>query len=74
MAITEFEKPELKEFSEVPKLKNQATLHLAQFKSKEEFQSTLGYPGELVDNWQDVALDKMDDLLKKYSIVIQNLP
>ena len=66
MAVKEFEKPELKEYSDVPLLEKKATAHLAPFKSKEEFQSSLGYPGELVDNWQDAALDKMGDLLKKY--------
>ena len=66
MATKEFEKPELKQFPEVPKLKENATSHLAPFKSKEEFQSSLGYPGELVDNWQDKALDKMEDLLGRY--------
>ena len=69
MAVKEFEKPELKEFTEVPKLENEATSHLAPFKSKEEFQSTLGYPGELVDNWEDAALDKMGDLLKKVQVI-----
>ena len=66
MANTEFEKPELKKYSEVPKLEEKATSHLAPFKSKEEFQSSLGYPGELVDNWQEKALDKMGDLLGRY--------
>ena len=66
MAVKEFEKPELKDYSPIPKLVEQATSHLAPFKSKEEFQKSLGYPGELVENWQDIALNKMGDLLKKY--------
>jgi Fe-S oxidoreductase len=47
-------------------LEDSATSHLAPFKSKEEFQTSLGYPGELVDNWQEKAIDKMGDLLGKY--------
>jgi Fe-S oxidoreductase len=47
-------------------LEDSATAHLAPFKSKEEFQTSLGYPGELVDNWQEKAIDKMGDLLGKY--------
>ena len=62
MAVKEFEKPELKEYSPIPKLVEEATSHLAPFKSKEEFQKSLGYPGELVDNWQDISLNKMGDL------------
>ncbi|RMG28046.1 MAG: (Fe-S)-binding protein [Gammaproteobacteria bacterium] len=40
--------------------------HSKPFVAKEEFQKPLGYPGELVDNWQEAALDKMKDLLGKY--------
>ncbi|GIT23982.1 MAG: hypothetical protein CM1200mP41_00260 [Gammaproteobacteria bacterium] len=36
------------------------------FVAKAEFQEALGFPGELVDNWQSVALDKMSELLGKY--------
>ena len=53
MAVKEFDKPELKEFSTIPKLVEEATSHLAPFKSNQEFQQSLGYPGELVDNWQN---------------------
>ena len=66
MAVKEFEKPTLKDYTSIPSVEKDATSHLAPFKSKEEFQSSLGYPGELVDNWQEIALDKMGDLLKKY--------
>ena len=41
MAVKEFEKPELKEYSDVPLLEKKATAHLAPFKSKEEFKSYL---------------------------------
>ena len=37
MAVKEFEKPELQEFTTIPKLVEEATSHLAPFKSKEEF-------------------------------------
>jgi hypothetical protein len=70
MAVKEFEKPELKDYSPIPKLVEEATSHLAPFKSKEEFQKSLGYPGELVDNWQDIALNKMGDLLKNIDLFV----
>ena len=66
MAKSNFETPEVRTFPVIPKLENSATAHLSPFKSKEEFQSSLGYPGELVDNWQEKAIDKMGDLLTKY--------
>ena len=66
MAKSNFETPEVRTFPVIPKLQNSATAHLSPFKSKEEFQTSLGYPGELVDNWQEKAIDKMGDLLTKY--------
>ena len=66
MAKNNFETPEVRTFPVIPKLENSATAHLSPFKSKEEFQTSLGYPGELVDNWQEKAIDKMGDLLTKY--------
>jgi Fe-S oxidoreductase len=66
VAKNTFETPEVRTFPVIPKLEDSATAHLAPFKSKEEFQTSLGYPGELVDNWQEKAIDKMGDLLGKY--------
>tara|TARA_Y100000389_G_scaffold10494_1_gene9746 strand:+ start:7105 stop:8604 length:1500 start_codon:yes stop_codon:yes gene_type:complete len=66
MANSKFDTPKLRSFPVIPKLQDNATSHLSPFKSKEEFQSSLGYPGELVDNWQEKAIDKMGDLLSKY--------
>ena len=66
MAKSNFDTPEVRTFPVIPKLENSATAHLSPFKSKAEFQSSLGYPGELVDNWQEKAIDKMGDLLTKY--------
>jgi len=36
------------------------------FIAKPVFQEPLGFPGELVDNWQEVAINKMSELLNKY--------
>jgi Fe-S oxidoreductase len=40
--------------------------HSQPFIAKPEFQSPLNFPGELVDNWQEKAIDAMGDLLGKY--------
>jgi Fe-S oxidoreductase len=40
--------------------------HSRPFVAKAEHQEPLGFPGELVDNWKSVAIDKMEELLGKY--------
>ncbi|HHO69338.1 MAG TPA: (Fe-S)-binding protein [Gammaproteobacteria bacterium] len=64
--MADFDVPEIKEYIEVPEPKVGATAHIAPFKAKEQFQEPLGFPGELVDNWQEKAIEKMGDLLGKY--------
>ncbi|MBB1073392.1 (Fe-S)-binding protein [Rhodoferax sp. 4810] len=66
MAKVDFAVPELKEYPEIPALKMDAMAHSSPFKSKPEFQGPLGFPGELVENWQQQAIAKMGDLLGKY--------
>ena len=66
MADVNFETPELKEYPLIPKLQKDVMAHSAPYVAKEEFQEKLGFPGELVDNWQQVAIDKMGELTNKY--------
>lgn len=66
MAQVEFEVPAFRPYPEVPALKPDAMKGSGPFISKPEFQEPLGFPGELVDNWQEVAIEKMGDLLKKF--------
>ncbi len=40
--------------------------HSKPFLAKPEHQEPLGFPGELVDGWERVALEKMEELLGKY--------
>ena len=40
--------------------------HSKPFIAKPQHQEPLGFPGELMDNWKQVALDKMEELLGKY--------
>ncbi len=40
--------------------------HSKPFVAKPAIQKPLGFPGELVDNWQEKALEKMGELLGKY--------
>ncbi|QKK12733.1 MAG: (Fe-S)-binding protein [Pseudomonadota bacterium] len=50
----------------MPHLKRDATAGLSPFVAKPEHQERLGFPGELLDNWEDVAIAKMGELLEKY--------
>ncbi len=64
--MAEFDIPELKEYPIVPHIKPGAMEHSKPFVAKPEFQEPLGYPGELVDNWQQVAIEKLGELKGKY--------
>ncbi len=64
--MADFETPEIKEYPVIPHIKLGVMSHSKPFLSKEEFQEPLGYPGELVDDWQEKAYAKMEELLGKY--------
>ena len=64
--MADFETPELKEYPVIPTITEGAMAHSKPFIAKEQFQEPLGFPGELVDNWEQVALDKMEELTGKY--------
>ena len=66
MAVAKFEVPELKEYPIIPILQPGAMAHSKPFVAQAPIQAALGFPGELVDNWQEKAIDKMGDLLTKY--------
>jgi Fe-S oxidoreductase len=64
--VADFETPELKEYPVIPKIQVGTMAHSKPFVAKEQFQEPLGFPGKLVDNWQQVAYDKMEELTGKY--------
>jgi Fe-S oxidoreductase len=66
MDKAEFETPELKEYTVVPLVQEGSMAHSKPFVAKPEHQEQLGFPGELVDDWKERALDKMGELLGKY--------
>lgn len=59
-----FDIPTLGDPTKIPALRKGVMAHSAPFVSKEQFQAPLGFPGELVDNWKDVAIEKLGALLK----------
>ncbi|KRT59852.1 4Fe-4S dicluster domain-containing protein, partial [endosymbiont of Ridgeia piscesae] len=66
MAKAKFETPELSEYTEVPKIEEGVMAHLSPFVAAPAHQEPLGFPGEKVENWQEVAIEKMGDLLSRY--------
>jgi len=66
MAKVDFKVPELTEYTEVPSVTPGSMAHSKPFVAKVEFQEPLGFPGELVDDWQDKAIDAMGEMLGKY--------
>ncbi len=66
MATAAFETPKLKEYPVIPLIKVGATSHLKPFVANEAIQKNLGFPGELVEDWQEKAIAKMGELLGKY--------
>jgi Fe-S oxidoreductase len=66
MAKATFVIPQLQEYAEVPALVPATMAHSRPFVSKPDFQQPLGYPGELVEGWEEKAIAKMGELLGKY--------
>ena len=64
--MADFDTPELQEYPVIPHIQEGTMAHSKPFVAKEEFQEALGFPGKLVDNWQQVAYDKMEELTGKY--------
>jgi Fe-S oxidoreductase len=66
VAKQDFETPEIRKIPEIPPVRVGSMAHSKPFVAKPDHQLPLGFPGELVENWKEVALDKMGDLLGKY--------
>jgi Fe-S oxidoreductase len=55
--MADFETPALKPYPEIPPIEIGVMAHSKPFVAKEDHQQKIGFPGELIDNWQQVALD-----------------
>lgn len=66
MAKAKFETPELKEIPEIPAIQVGAMAHSSPFLAKPAHQEDLGFPTELPENWKEIVIAKMGELLKKY--------
>ncbi len=61
--MADFETPALKPYPEIPPIEIGVMAHSKPFVAKEDHQQKIGFPGELIDNWQQVAIDKMGELV-----------
>ena len=66
MAAPAFTVPPYREYPSIPALKPGAMAGLKPYVANEKVQEGIGLPGKLVDNWHDVAIARMGDLLGKY--------
>ena len=66
MAEPAFEVPALKPYPVIPKLAEDSMAHSQPYEAKPDFQTALGFPGERVDDWQRVAVEKMGELAGRY--------
>ena len=61
----DFKTPTLKAYPEIPPIEIGSMAHSKPFVAREEHQQKIGFPGDLVDNWEQVAIDKMGELVAK---------
>ncbi len=66
MKKLEFDIPVITHYPKTPAVQPDAMAHCQPFIAKTEHQESLGFPGELVENWHDKAIEKMGELLGKY--------
>jgi Fe-S oxidoreductase len=63
--VVDFETPVLKQYPVIPLIQSGAMAHSKPFVAKEEHQNKIGFPGELIDNWQEVVIKKMGELVSE---------
>jgi Fe-S oxidoreductase len=64
--VADFKTPELKDYVEVPLPQIGVMKGDGPFIAKPDHQDALGFPGELIDDWENVAVNKIADLTKRY--------
>ncbi len=61
--MANFETPAIREYAIIPLVKEGTMAHSKPFLAKAEHNTPLGFPGELVENWEDVAVKKLGQLV-----------
>ena len=60
-----FETPALREYPVIPLVHEGSMAHSKPFVAKPDHQEPLGFPGELVSDWENVAVKKLGDLVSQ---------
>ena len=63
--MADFDVPTLGDYLEVPRLAEGAMRHSKPYAAAPEHQAALGFPGELVEGWQDKAIEKFGEILER---------
>ncbi len=63
--MADFKTPCIDKPIDIPALARGSMEHLSPYVAAKEHQEALGFPGELVDDWQNKAIDKFAELLDK---------
>ena len=63
--MADFQTPALREYPIIPLLHEGTMAHSRPFVAKPEHQASVGFPGELVENWEQKAVDKLGELVSK---------
>lgn len=66
MAAQEIQAPEMRKYRVIPKLQSGVMKDSSPYTAKSDFQKPLGFPGELVDDWENQAVFKLGELVGKY--------
>jgi Fe-S oxidoreductase len=66
MGAAEFQTPVLKEYPVIPILAKDAMAGSKPYVASEKMNEAIGFPGKLVEGWQEKAIAKMGELLGKY--------
>jgi Fe-S oxidoreductase len=66
MAAAEFTTPELKAFPAIPRLAPDAMAESKPYVASDKINEAIGFPGELVPDWEQKAIARLGELLKKY--------
>ena len=66
MAAAKFETPALREFTDIPRIQPDAMAASRPYVAAAPLNTAIGFPGELVENWEQKVVAKMGELLDKY--------
>ena len=67
--MAELEIDKLPTYLEIPAIQKDSMAGDGPFKASPEIQEQLGFPGEKVENWQQIAIEKMAETTSKYRSV-----